>query len=150
MKRICIFIVTVLATLSINAQDNQRFSPEKFEAKLQEFITQEAKLTTQEAEAFFPIYKQMLAKQREVFDRQRQLGRNKPADEAGCLKAIKDRDTYDLELKTIQQTYHNRFLELLPASKVYDILKAEDRFHRQMMHQWGNRHRQQGQQQQRR
>ena len=79
----------------------------------------------------------MQEKQRAVFMRQRNVSRVKPADEQGCLKAIKEQDEIDLELKRIQQTYHLRFLEALPASRVYDILRAEEHFHRNMMRNWG-------------
>ena len=117
-------------------QQTQKFSPEKFQADLEQFITKEACLTPQESAKFFPVYKEMQAKQRAVYDRQRQLGFGKPADEKGCEKAIRQRDEYDLELKRIQQTYHNKFLSIISASKLYDVLKAEDRFHRQMLRGW--------------
>lgn len=120
-------------------QGQQRFSPERFQQQLEEFITKEANLTAQEAATFFPIYKEMAEKQRAVFMRQRNVARVKPADEQGCLKAIKEQDEIDLELKRIQQTYHLRFLEVLSASKVYDILRAEEKFHRNMMRSWGRR-----------
>ena len=100
--------------------------------------TKEACLTPQEAAKFFPIYKEMQAKQRAVFERQRQLAKVKPTDEKGCEKAIRQRDEYDLELKRIQQTYHNKFLSVISASKLYDVLVAEDRFHRQMLRGWNH------------
>jgi len=152
MRRIHIILLALFATLSLCAQDNnqqqQRFSPEAFDAAMQEYITREAGLNAQEAAKIFPVYKEMMAKQRAVFEKQRKMVRVKPQDEAGCLKAIKERDDYDLELKRIQQTYHNKFLELLSASKVYDILKAEDDFHRSFMRNWGRnqRHSRHGQQ----
>lgn len=118
-------------------QQGQRFSPERFQQQLEEAITKEASLTPQEAAAFFPVYREMQEKQRAVFMRQRNVSRVKPADEQGCLKAIKEQDEIDLELKRIQQTYHLRFLETLPASRVYDILRAEEKFHRNMMRSWG-------------
>ena len=37
----------------------------------------------------------------------------------------------DIEIKRLQQAYHEKFLHILPASKVYRIIKAEDKFHRQ-------------------
>ena len=117
-------------------QQPQKFSPEKFQADLEQFITKEACLTPQEAAKFFPIYKEMQAKQRTVYERQRQLGFGKPADEKGCEKNIRQRDEYDLELKRIQQTYHNKFLSVISASKLYDVINAEDRFHRQMLRGW--------------
>lgn len=47
-------------------------------------------------------------------------------------KEYKKRDEYEIEIKEIQRTYHEKFMQILPAQKVYDILNAEDRFHRQM------------------
>ena len=118
-------------------QQQMKFSPEKFQADLEQYITKKACLTPQEAAKFFPIYKEMQSKQRAVYERQRQLGWVKPADEKGCEKVIRQRDKYDLELKRIQQTYHNKFLSVISASKLYDVLNAEDRFHRQMLRGWG-------------
>ena len=136
-----LFVLTVTVTVvaqTMGHQPPQKFSPEKFQADLEQFITKEACLTPREAAKFFPIYKEMQAKQRAVFERQRQLGWGKPADEKGCEKAIRQRDEYDLELKRIQQTYHNKFLSVISASKLYDVLKAEDRFHRQMLRGWNS------------
>jgi hypothetical protein len=130
-----------MLAVGIYAQPNgqqQKFSPEKFDQELKEFITTEAKLTSQEAAKFFPVYKEMQAKQRGLFERQRSIGKANPQDETSCLKAIRERDEMELEMKRILQTYHNRFLEMLPASKVYAIIQAEDRFHRRMMKRWSN------------
>lgn len=118
------------------AQEQPRFSPEKFDADLQQFIVQEAKLTPQESAKFFPVYKEMQGKQRALYDRMRQMGKIKPQDERGCQKVVRERDEIDVELKRLQQTYHNKFLDILPASKVYDVIKAEDRFHRRMLKHW--------------
>lgn len=142
MKRLTSILLVMIFALTIAAQDQQqpqqKFSPERFQAELEQFIAKEACLTPQEKAAFFPIYKEMQAKQRTVFSRQRQLGKVKPADEKGCEQAIRKRDEYDLELKRIQQTYHNKFLGVLSASKLYDVLKAEDCFHRQMLRNAGH------------
>jgi hypothetical protein len=43
----------------------------------------------------------------------------------------------ELELKNIQQTYHNKFLRVLPASKAYKAILAEERFNRRMFRNWG-------------
>lgn len=140
MKRLTIILVAFFLAVTVIPQEHKpqlpKFSPEKFQADLEQFITKEACLTPQEAAKFFPVYKEMQAKQRAVYDRQRQLGWGKPADEKGCEKAIRQRDEYDLELKRIQQTYHNKFLSIISASKLYDVIKAEDRFHRQMLRGW--------------
>lgn len=122
-------------TVSISAQDKnrQKFSPEKFRAELEQFITKDACLTPTEASNFFPLYDEMNKKQRVIFDRMRQLGKNKPADDAGCRDVIKQRDQLDIELKKIQQTYHEKFLKVLPAGKLFDVIRAEEKFHRRML-----------------
>lgn len=84
----------------------------------------------------------MQRKQRAIYDRMRQMGKVKPQDEAGCQKAIQEHDNIEVELKRIQQTYHNKFLDILPASKVYDVIKAEDHFHRRMLKRWSRPHEQ--------
>lgn len=135
--------LSLLVALTVAAQapnsQPQRFSPEKFQADLEQYITKEACLTPQEAAKLFPVYREMQSKQRSVFERQRKLGWVKPADEKGCEKAIKQRDELDLELKRIQQTYHHKFLSIISASKLYDVINAEDRFHRQMLRGGWNR-----------
>ena len=139
MKNRVIFVLFVLqiSLCTWAQQPRQKFSPEKFDQELREYIIKEAELTTQEAEKFFAVYKEMREKQRALFGRQKNADRTKPASEEACMKAIKERDERELEQKRIQQEYHNKFLELLPASKVYDVLQAENRFHRHKLRQWG-------------
>lgn len=141
MKRMCYVIVMMAFGLIANAQDDKVFSPEKFDAALQHFITTEAKLTQQEAQKFFPVYREMQSMQRPLFDRQRKLVTEKPQDEASSLKAIRERDDIDIEMKRLQKTYHERFLEFLPASKVYNIIKAEDHFYRNMFRRYNHNQR---------
>ncbi len=136
-------LLLMMCILNIQAQDNrnERFSPEKFENDLKAFITKEASLTPQEAEVFFPIYSEMREKHRDLFEKQSKLSKTKPQDEKGCQKIIRESDAIDVEFKRIQQTYHEKFFKVLPASKVYDVIKAEDRFHRRLMMNWGQNHR---------
>lgn len=140
MKRILISCcLAVLVFLTVSAQEEQKkFSPEKFQAELEQFITKEACLTPQESTKFFPLYREMQKKQRGVFNQMKALGKIKPSEESECRKAIQKRDQLELELKNIQQSYHNKFLGIISASKVFDVIKAEDRFHRKTFKNWGN------------
>ena len=127
MKKLSITIVCLLVTMMAFAQEGpMKFSPEKFKADLQEFIVKEAKLTPQEAAKFLPLYSEMFQKQRAIYDRQRQLRMNKLTDEAAYRDAIKKGD---------------KFLNVLPASKVFEVIKAEDRFYRDMWKHWGHKKR---------
>jgi hypothetical protein len=142
MKKVYTLILFMAVAVVAFAQEQPRFSPERFDAEIQQFIVQEAHLTPQESAKFFPVYKEMQRKQRAIYDRMRQMGKVKPQDEAGCQKAIQEHDNIEVELKRIQQTYHNKFLDILPASKVYDVIKAEDHFHRRMLKRWSRPHEQ--------
>ena len=118
-------------------QQQQRFSPEKYQADLEQYITKEACLTPQEAAAFFPMFREMQKKQRALYNKMREDVRIKPTDEAACKKMIQKRDQVELELKSIQQTYHNKFFSVIPASKVFDVIRAEDQYHRGLLRNMG-------------
>ena len=137
MKRL-LFVLSFVLFLSVSvfADEPQKFSPEKFQAEMEQFITQEACLSPEEAAKFFPLLREMRQKQRAIHGQIKKECRIKPADEAECKKVVQKRDVYELELKNIQQTYHNKFFSVLPASKVYDVIKAEDRFHRRAFKNW--------------
>ena len=116
---------------------NQKFSPEKYQADMEQYIAKEAGLTPQEAAAFFPLFREMQQKQRALYNQMMAEVRIKPADEKACKKIIQKRDQVELELKSIQQTYHNKFFSVMPASKVFDVITAEDKFHRGLFRNWG-------------
>ena len=124
------------------AQEARKFSPEKFQAEMEQFITKEAGLTAEEAAKFFPLYREMLQKQRAIFEKVRKEGFTKPVDDATCRKLVERRDACELEQKKIQQTYHQKFFSVISPSKVFDVLIAEERFHRRAFRNWGQGNRQ--------
>lgn len=133
MKQIILITLFLFSLVSVHTEEQQKFSPEKFQAALEQFMTTEANLTADEAAKFFPIYREMQSKQRAVYKQMKELGKNKPADEKACRKAVEKRDELELEQRRIAQSYHVKFFEVLPASKVYDVIKAENRFHRRAL-----------------
>lgn len=111
-----------------------KFDPQRYEQGLMAAISREAKLTQRESEAFFPIYKEMRKKMMEIYKKQRSMFTKKPSNgEQAMLEAIKNFDATEIELKKLQQSYHQRLLKKLPASKVFMCIKAEERYNRQMM-----------------
>ena len=137
MKRFLLIGAVMVWSVSMAfAHDPQKFSPEKFQADLEQFITNEAGFTTEEAAKFFPLYREMQKKQRVVYNKMRELFKV-PSDEASSKRAIQRRDQYEIELRSIQQTYHNKFLKVVSATKVYKSIIAEDKFHRHAFRNWG-------------
>ena len=142
MKKILTISLLLMMTIMVNAQDHKRFSPEKFEADLRCFITKEASLTPQEADKLFPVFREMREKQREIYEKMRKLGMNKASDDEACKQFIIEYDKLNLELGQLDVTYHKKMIKMIPASKVYAVMQAEKRFHRQMMKGWQRRGRQ--------
>lgn len=106
------------------------FNPEKFQAEMEQYITIHAGLTPNEAAKFFPVYRQMTKKMRMLFDEMRRWRQFIPRDNEACAEAIRRQDEIDIQLKQMQQEYHARFMLVLPATKVLEVIKAEEQFHR--------------------
>ena len=132
MKRLFAIAVFVLTILTVNAQE-KRFSPEKFQADMESYIAEKAGLTQQEAAKLFPLMREMQEKQRVIYRKMHEMVKQKPTDEASCANNIKEYDKMNIELRNIEQRYHKKMMGEIPASKVYEVLKAEYRFHRHWM-----------------
>lgn len=134
MKKILLLLISLMSLTQASAQSGNKpkFDPKQFQADMEQFITTEAALSPQQAETFFPVYREMQKKQRVIYNQQRRLRHIKPTDEEGCREAILKSDDCELQLKEIQLQYHKKFLKILPASKVYDVLRAEEKFHRKI------------------
>lgn len=133
--RTTVLMILMLCTFGVaNGQHRKHppFNPAKFEADLEQFITVNACLSPSQAVSFFPVYRQMMKKQRALFDEMRRLRMINPKDNEACEEAIRKQDELDIQIKQLQQEYHGRFLMMLPANKVLSIIKAEEKFHRQI------------------
>lgn len=133
--RTTVLMILMLCAFGVaNGQHRKRppFNPAKFEADLEQFITVNACLSPSQAASFFPVYRQMMKKQRALFDEMRRLRMINPKDNEACEEAIRKQDELDIQIKQLQQEYHGRFLMMLPANKVLSIIKAEEKFHRQI------------------
>ena len=134
MKVWLVIFLLAMAVVTVPAQPKKRppFNPAKFEADLERFITREACLSPVEASKFFPVYRQMMKKQRMLFDEMRRCRQINPKDNKACEDAIHRQDELDIQIKQLQQEYHTRFMYVLSPSKVLSVIKAEEKFHRQM------------------
>ena len=128
-----ILILQLLMVVSVSAQSPQKFSPEKFDADMEKFVTDQAKFTQQEADKFFPLFREMHQKQRAVYHKIRQATKQQPADDKTCETTLKECDKLNIELRQIEQTYHQKMMKAVSPKKVYDAILAENRFHRRMM-----------------
>lgn len=138
-RRYAILLFALLLNLQVAmSQDNgkKKFSPEKFEAELEAYITQEAEFTQQESARFFTLFREMHQKQRTLYGRITHHNKQHYDDEAAAENALRECDKLNIELKQTEKKYHERMLSELPATKVFKAIKAEGRFHRRMMKGW--------------
>ncbi|MGN1229110.1 MAG: hypothetical protein ACI4T5_05570 [Prevotella sp.] len=137
--KILLLFVMLASSIGVNAQaghGGNRLSKEQFMAELEKFITAEADLTPQECNKLFPIMREMYSKQRVYFDKMKGKKKKQPQTEAECREAVMMRDKIDIDIKKLQQTYHNKMLDAVSPCKVMKVIFAEDRFHRRMLKNW--------------
>ena len=127
MKRTLYIFLLLTFTLSVSAQKN-RMSPDKFKKDLEAYIISNANLTSAEATKFSAIFNDMMSKQRTLHKQMNTLKKAKCSDEASCRKNITLRDKLEKDKVNLQQIYHQKLLKVIPATKVHDILRAEDSF----------------------
>ena len=143
IKKIAYIIMPLLLTVTVNAQNakpnGKKFDPAKFMQEQEAFITKEAKLTTQESARFFPLFRELQNKQRTLFHKQRKYAKSKPQNDKEAAKIIAEIDKTELQIKKLQTDYHNKFCKVIPATKVFQCLQAEDRFKRHIMDKMANR-----------
>ena len=108
-------------------------------AELEKFVTAEADLTPQECSRLFPIMREMYFKQRKYFEKMKHSNKKMPRTDAECREAVKMRDKIYLDIKKLQQTYHNKLLNVVSPCKVMKVILAEDRFHRRMLKNWSRK-----------
>lgn len=133
MKKVLLLFILLMSLTQASAQfgNMPKFDPQQFQANMEQFITTEAALSPKQAEAFFPVYREMQKKQRVLFSEMRRFRHMDINDNRACEEVIEKQDKMDIQMKEIQQRYHVKFMKVLPAGKVFKILRAEEKFHRQ-------------------
>ena len=141
MKRILFMVLACLClgittTMANCPQKHKPISKKEFRARQAAFLGEKAQLTTEEASQFFPVYFELQDKKKEINEELRKKirdSRNHELTEEDYTEMV------DLWLKVKEQQneleadYAKRFQKLLPAKKLFNLMHAEMRFHRNMM-----------------
>ena len=118
-----------------NGSSPVQFSPEAFNNMLEQFIKNEADLTQQECNEFFPIMHEMFAKKREI---QHKIFLNirkghTATTEAEYERLINEITGLEIEDKRIEQIYYKKFHKVLSWRKIHKVRGALDRFYREAL-----------------
>jgi hypothetical protein len=116
-------------------QGDQR---EKMEAQRIAFITQELKLTPDEAKAFWPVYNEYDAKRHELKKSFRQSGDYHKADidkltEKEATQILDNQIIEAQKFLDLRKEYHAKFKSVLPAVKILKLYDAERQFQKMLM-----------------
>lgn len=129
-----------VAVLSAGAQGNHKnrphFSPEEFQAKQRAYITEKAELTQQEADAFFPLFFELQKKKFELERNARKdfrKQRKEQMSEEECRQFVYNMADVKVEIAKLEREYTDKYLAVLPPSKVRRVQHAEGSFQRDLM-----------------
>lgn len=135
-KRMTIWSCIVMMTVGVlHAQDRKpHISPEEFKARLEGFIIKESQLTQEEAGKLFPLFHEMRTKQRESMEQINELKRKHTAldNDKECSALINRINELKVTAARLEYDYYKSMCKILPAHKVYAVMRAEDKFHRNM------------------
>jgi len=141
MKKITLLLLITLLTLSTSlcAQQQQqqgKFNPQEFRAKLEAYISDKAGFTAADAQAFFPIFHEMKDKQHQLQGQIFQIKKDRPGNDAqdkDFANKVMQINKLKVEMAQLEESYYKKLCKLLPSPKVYKAMLAEDMFHRDML-----------------
>ncbi len=140
MKKILLILTMICcSTTFVAAQPQQKktFSHEEFCNRQKEFITKHAKLTPEESKAFFPLFFELQKKKWDINKNARKQARNnEPGSkltEEQYSKLINEIADAKIEIAKLEKSYIEKYLKVIPASKILGVQRAEDRFQREMI-----------------
>lgn len=126
--RIALTLLILCTGTSALAQNGAR---EKIQAAHAAYITQRIGLTPEEAEKFWPVYREYGEKRRELRQQMRMLRRTETQDQAILAR--------ELELKQqeldLEKDYTERLGKIIPAEKLVALRQAEADFRKLLLRQ---------------
>ena len=158
--RLFAFLLLTLSFTSLAAQEKRdgerrkrHFSPEEFQAKQREFITNKAKLSQAEADAYFPLFFEFQKKKFEIEHNARKKisrKRGEKMTEEQCHEYVNSMADAKIEIATLEKEYIKKYLEAVSSCKLLEIQRAEWQFQRELMKKMTRNHEKRGNQNQKR
>lgn len=144
-SKILIPILFLVSLVSFSQEFKEK--KEKIKALKVAYITNELKLTTDEAQKFWPIYNTYDANQFNLRRKKTQTVLNKFEDggldkltDSEATVLVNQMESIDEELYLIKKKFVNDLQTVIPAIKIIKLKKAEDEFNRKLLKQFrGNR-----------
>lgn len=137
MNKILLTSLALLLSIGMWAQPGQR--GERVKAERVAYITSQLHMTPQESAAFWPVYDEYSVEQKKVKKAYKVNADLNGVSDSEAEKIILDRVKMDEELLNLKKQYTNRLLNVLPASKLVKLPKAEREFKKMVLRKIQNR-----------
>lgn len=136
-QRITLLLTFLLVgVVAIAQQPRQRKGPEEFKKEYQQFIAKQAKLTAEEAAAFFPIYNECQEKKNKLNGQIWKLRRdtyNKELTEKDYQRILEEIAKLRIQIEELEKTYLPLYHKVISYKKIFEVQGAEARFHRELL-----------------
>lgn len=140
MKRLIVLLIMACSIVPVlvasDGMHQQRLSEQEFRAKQQAYITEKAGLTKDEAERFFPVYFELQDKKKKLNDEAwgwLRKGKQEGVTEEQYSEILEE--VYDARIaaERLEKTFFEKFRKILSSEKIYKVMRAEMRFHRDLL-----------------
>lgn len=136
-----ILAFTLIFGLCLNSamaqKDNGCMSKQEFQERQKEFLSNKAGLTKEEADKFFPLYFELQDKKfqynKDAWDKIKKGKRDKNLTDAEYSKITEDIVKSRITVDELELEYLKKYRKILPAKKIFEIQRAEMRFHRELL-----------------
>ena len=133
-----------MAATIVTAQKKRSFSREEYKNKQKEFIIKQAKLTTDESEAFFPIFFELQKKKHAInSEAHKKVGIKKGEEttEEQYILLVNEYAEAKIRIAELEKEYIAKYLKIIPAKKVLSVQRAEGQFQKEILKQMTNKKR---------
>lgn len=145
MNRFLLTGILLIFTLVSSATDKfQQDDFERFKSQKIAFISEKLNLTTAEAQAFWPVYNEMENEKMELQRKRRNWEERAGNEEVKMSDQEIVRTTRQIiasmkKEAELVESYHEKFLTILPPQKVLLLFRAENQFRAHMFEQYRRR-----------
>lgn len=133
---LAVLTLCITSAMAFNNEKKGHMPPDEFRQIYQNYICEQAKLTKEEAAAFFPIYNECQEK-KENLNKQiwklRKEARGKELTEQEYQRILEEISTLCIQIDEINKAYLPIYHKVLSYKKIFEVQGAESRFHREML-----------------
>ena len=141
MKKIVTILTAVMLTallgeLSTVQAQEKKLSKEDFQQKQKEFITDCVGFTESEADKFFPLYFELQNKKNELNRKSWDYmlkAKDKELTEEEYDDIVENVSKISIECDELEIEYRRKFKQFLSSKKIFLVMRAEMRFHREFL-----------------